>query len=445
MFIVSCFYILLLCQTVIALSKDFSVTTLMFLVFIMINLSLCVMCRFINRLQSRIILMQFSLIFILLLFEMVVRNFPFLYPKIFVGELPIKLEKAVVHSRYKLNMTRYVGTGFLHHRRPFYKHFQYPDLIYDENGFRNPYLELSHEIILLGDSMIEAAACKKDLGWHFRKEGITCQNLAIGSSTIPHYLEAFRLFARSNENTKVLLFIFEGNDFDDIVTFFKRKHESKIFPDSFYRYNESSICKSRFWATYSTNLLGNLIYNGNKFDRTLGLKQHETHFEYSVFAAGKIREYNYVMWPPKFRSAPPAYIGEFGVEYVLPGSFFDDYIVSILDKNRAEHPAKRLYVFYIPCRFVVYAHFKQCGTPPSGNNIEDSLRRNKQWVNFIDEKLSSKTNVYFCDTTSVFVDALREGDYIFTDDDDVHLNDKGTYVLYKFVKSKLLSMGDLGK
>ncbi|MEE3331886.1 MAG: hypothetical protein VX246_13550 [Myxococcota bacterium] len=111
------------------------------------------------------------------------------------------------------------------------------DVRYDANGHRNPEPSEAYEIVLIGDSFIEADLTPPDQlqSVHLRRlTGKKVLNLGVAGYGPQQELELLRRHATQVEAERIVWFFFEGNDLLDVdrYLFYERFPESYMNPEA---------------------------------------------------------------------------------------------------------------------------------------------------------------------------------------------------------------------
>ena len=154
--------------------------------------------------------------------EVMLRAFPTLVPNVLLVDLPREAARHIADQRGFLTTNTMTGEGMLYHYKPNQVNSRWSYLQIDSQGYRNPdELPRNVDAVLLGDSMILAQESEVDLGALFRKHEMSVLNLAMGGYAPQHYRDAYRklIVEKKIKNTRTIIFLFEGNDFDDALQY----------------------------------------------------------------------------------------------------------------------------------------------------------------------------------------------------------------------------------
>lgn len=270
---------------------------------------------------------------------------------------------------------------------------RYPvDVRYDERGFRNPPGLERAELVLVGDSFIEAGLVPADgLASTLLAEltGRTTANLGHSGYGPQQELEVLRRYGLPLQPELVVWFFFEGNDLVDLVRYEAARSDPAMLDPEVTPYA---------FRSFTGNLVARLAESTRRARRTDS--------EEARRRSGM---------PP----APPGGIAE-RQYFAYPGLPFGKLELERLDAAQAVIREARaacrgrgaeLLLVFVPTKFRVYAEL--CEFPPDG--LAAGWR-----VNFLPEsvrRFAVKESMPFLDLTPALQEAARAGEAVHFPDD----------------------------
>ena len=284
--------------------------------------------------------------------------------------------------------------------------------ITDKYGYRNSKINFEEsDFILVGDSQVSGSGLTDELLLSSQLNKITdfkITNLSIGGAEPIDYKKLIELnFSKFNENAKIIIFYYEGNDFSI-------KNENKIYKkNSEKKKNFKLLVKSgyeRLERNKDKFFLEILNYN-NFFYEKIRPKAQRTYFRFLA----KWTE----TCPVKYETIGDKLVGF----YWLENNINNKYQTYIIDDPKILKKIHKIYL--IPTKFKVYENFL---------NGKDYNESNK--FLFLKDSYKEK-NIEVEDLTQILrknaINYLKKSEYLYFRD-DTHLNHNGTLVIAEFIK-----------
>ena len=284
--------------------------------------------------------------------------------------------------------------------------------ITDKYGYRNSKVNFEESnFILVGDSQVSGSGLTDELILSSQLNKITnfkISNLSIGGAEPIDYKKMIDLnFSKFNENAKIIIFYYEGNDFliQDKSQISKKNLENrknlKLLVKSGYERLERN--KDKFFLE--------VLNYDNFFYKKIRPKAQRLYFRLLA------------KWtktcPVKYETIGNNLVGF----YWLENNINDTYQTYIIDDPKI---LKRIHKIYlIPTKFKVYENFL------NGKDYKESAK-----FIFLKESYEKK-NIEVEDLTQTLrknaINYLKKNEYLYFRD-DTHLNQNGTLVIAEFIK-----------
>ncbi|MBT3305549.1 MAG: hypothetical protein HN377_03605 [Alphaproteobacteria bacterium] len=154
--------------------------------------------------------------------EIGLRSMSTVLPTTLVSYLPRDARTQITTNRDVMNERTLNGDGLLYFFKPNYSFSTKPWVKIDSNGYRNKVaVKDAVDVVFLGDSVTIAEAAHKDFADHFREQGISAFNLAIGGYGPFQYRDAYKKFViEPGLRHRFLIVVVAGrNDFENALSY----------------------------------------------------------------------------------------------------------------------------------------------------------------------------------------------------------------------------------
>tara|TARA_B110000438_G_C15795760_1_gene642772 strand:+ start:368 stop:1669 length:1302 start_codon:yes stop_codon:yes gene_type:complete len=361
-----------------------------------------------------------SIVFGLLLTECLLRLKPSLIADNQLSLLPFSAGQKIANQRGLLTESNIIGKGTMFHMKPGVQLPSKPWVKIDSNGFyNNVKLGKDVDVVLLGASVLDARAAKKNVADMFYEEGSSAYSLAQGGPYSPfHFRDAYQsvIINQNVAHRYVVILIILPNEFNKIHQYKRIIASGGDYRDLFH----SSLIPDIFPEAFSPWTLSIILKFLNSVPNIVRKMRRFINEEYAI-----VRFRNRTLEIPTSELIVPKAVER-----------WQDLGVALNDifKDAASHGAKPL---------VVYYPLKPILSIPYIEGHEEAKRRLKRYYEITVSRLESQVlslGGKFLDVTSKIRDAQFKEDIMIAQG-EYHLNQSGVNVLYSIIRKRLDEMG----